>query len=321
MLVLRAWIQPPLAATGQITTPSGHAVNFVQFSEERDEKRARYTVASLPWTGNDPEVPLMPAWDILSECVSLVCFAEMSHSTVVAARVEEDVPAGTECMFVGYPTIPSSNSLCMPFGFPQTKRRLSETPALKRPEIRAALSWLLRAQRSFDAFDRTMYIWICLEALTPPMKAPPTCDKCRNDLTCPTCSEPPHVYRVVAAIEKYLTNHLDRKAFRRLYELRSKMVHGQLMAGGKDSEKLSQQSMTLTRLAIEVMKAELGWDARSEPHFDLQGGTTNHLSIKSVQVCSSEESKLSPHLLDLELVMTDLPIKAASVQVPRRRRH
>ncbi|MFZ2873612.1 MAG: hypothetical protein WAZ94_03930 [Phycisphaerales bacterium] len=307
MLVLMAWIEPAIRAVGPVAIPGlGDLVlEPIESVTGKDTEPRRYTLASLRVRGDDVEADLAADWQRVDDAISLLLLCEVSFSAVVAARVQLDgVPLDQPVPVRLYPAIPTSCSFFLPTGFQMTHRTCREVPALKE-SVRVSLGWLVRALRTFDTFERTLLLWVALESLAPELKSVPRCERCKDEheLTCPKCGVVPATPRVLKSIQAHLHGLIDKKSLRRLYDLRSKMVHGKLQSDAKSARSLNQQVMALTLLTIDAVKRELGWKRSEAPTFSLAGETTDSIVSRTEMSVTAEKGRKEPIMLELDPVV------------------
>ncbi len=260
-----------------------HDLGPVTFERVEDEV-SPLTLVRFECAGTDVKVDLGKQWYSLGELIHLVCFSELAPSVVVCASVNElPLVVGKENEHRIFHRLPTVGSGMLPVGFPLVPRAFGSVPNVQREEVRAAVDWFLRAHRSFDVYDRTMYLWIALEALVPPVKSSPKCESCDRDLTCPSCGEVPPGYRVNQAIQAYLKGYVDKKTVSRLYAKRSKIVHGSHRADQKVMNELMFDAMRLTQIVIQSINRELGWtDERPSQLLDGHIGLSSHADSRIV---------------------------------------
>lgn len=298
MVMLKAWLESPLDTNGRFNVPD---LGIVEVKPAKFEARD-LTLVATSCDGTDVKADYSSKWQLMSDFLNLLLYSRLSLSKVIAARVEPDNCTVKVSHFVRlYRQIPTADTMAMPFGFPQTQRAIDRNVKPAGEPARAALTWLLKALRSEDAVDRMLYLWVALEAITPPIKSQPSCDKCRRDLACTHCGNPPATHRVVKAITQHLSEFANAKAISRLYALRSSVVHGKIGASAKEAERLAEQVMPLTVIAIKAVNRAMGWDP-DRPSIKLLGSVNRDIYIDSEPIFETPEAVDQPILMNPRMV-------------------
>ena len=293
MVMLRIWCDPKLEHCGQETVPGLGLVSIAEaLTTEEDGKRVG--VVSFRHEGDDIEADYSEAWTKLQEYVELRCFAELSHARIVASRIETEVPLGTECSWVLYAGPPPSKAtMQLVGGCPHQSRRLDGVPDGVPVYVRSAITWFLKAVRSADPFDRTLFLWTAFESLAPDVRETDRCERCDDgEMLCSACGKGKKGHRVLEGLRRYAQGlpSASKQIINRLYSKRSAIVHGRANMDAETAKAHGWDSMRLMVIVMEALKRELAWEV-GDPAIELRGQMANFIALRSACVFESEEQR------------------------------
>lgn len=251
MLTLRMWGEPQLRPSAEFDVPGlGRVVaEPVEWTPEGKQVAQKLTLVSCDVPGDDVSADLGKYWSLLGWGLNCLAFCRLSPLHVTLSRVEPAVvqiggPAACK-IYVGLP--PPLGELSLPVGFPHRRRDAPPPAQVFREQVRAAMGWFIRSLEARGGVERMVFLWIALEALASNPK--------------------PGKGGITKAISAYVGNVLPAyaKDMSRLYDLRSRLVHGSLERVSDTALRASDSAMVLTHIVIECLKKEMAWPSDEAP--------------------------------------------------------